>query len=525
MTVHKMRQHLKSEISRRYLKRIFLLTGATSLLYAFAAWSCLFYAVTDLYIFIVAVVIVALAAGALATLISVYPLYALFVLLSMVPLISILIFHGGEIFTLFAFILTIFTIATLTAGHRQYTLLKNSISLEETFQTIFEKSSDGIVLIQNNRFQDCNKAILKMFQYDSKEEILTTHLSNLMPKRQKDKSLSVKKMLQISKITYKNGHHNFEWTYATRNGDLFCADVHLTKIYLNGEKMLLGNWRDITERKKLEIEKEAAQQEIKLLNQNLESKIKLEVDKNREKDQVLLRQSRLAQMGEMISMIAHQWRQPLAAISATSAALELKATMNRLDNNDVQQKAHNISDYSQHLSKTIDDFRGFFKPNKEKMETSYEKIIDSVLLIMETSLKNKDIELIKNLNCHETFYTYPGEIKQVILNLIVNAEEALIETKPIKPYIEITSYTQNGEYTVEIRDNAGGIDEKYIDYIFDPYFSTKKSKDGTGLGLYMSKIIVEEHCHGTLSINTDNIGSVFSIRLPKSYGKKEYGHD
>jgi len=266
------------------------------------------------------------------------------------------------------------------------------------------------------------------------------------------------------------------------------------------------------------LEQEVARKTSQLqeINNNLEERINQEVEKNRNREQIMLHQTRLAQMGEMLSMIAHQWRQPLAAISATSLTIELKANKNKLDNNDIQQKAHAISHYSQHLSKTIDDFRNFFKPNKEKKETTYDEIISSVLGIMETSLKNKNIHLIQNLNCHETFSTYPSEIKQVILNLITNAEEALLETMVENPYIKIVTYIEEDQYILEISDNAGGISAKNIEYIFDPYFSTKEGKDGTGLGLYMSKIIIEEHCSGILSVNNDDNGAVFKIYLKRS---------
>lgn len=520
----KLRYSLKiqSKNSTKYLKIIFMLTAATTVLYGLAVWSSLCNDVSDLHIFTISVIIVSLSAGALATLISVYKLYALYVVFSMVPLIAMILYHRGEMFNIFAFVLSVFTISTLIAGHRQYSLLNNSILLEETFQTIYEKSSDGIILIQNNRFKDCNEAIVQMFQYTSKEELLHNHLSNFMPKRQPDGTLSVKKMLKMSKLTMQNGKTNFEWLYKRTNGELFWTEVVLTKIYLDGEELLHGVWRDITDRKKLEADREVSNRKIEQLNQSLESRVKLEVDKNRKKDQVLLRQSRLAQMGEMLSMIAHQWRQPLAAISATSATLELKASMHKLDSDDIRQKAHHISNYSQHLSKTIDDFRGFFKPNKEKAETTYDEIIASVLQIMETSLKNKNIQLVKALNCHEMFSTYPGEIKQVILNLVSNSEEALLENMVEEPYIKITTYTKEDKYILQVEDNAGGILEKDIEYIFDPYFSTKKAKDGTGLGLYMSKIIIEEHCGGTLSVMNISKGALFTIVLNKTYKKREH---
>lgn len=512
------KKHKNTELC---LKIIFMLTLTTTLLYGLAVWSSLFYNATDLHVFAISVIVVSLSAGALATLINVYWLYVLFVVFSMVPLIMMLLYHEGEIFDIIAFILMIFTIVTLRAGYKQYLALNNVISLEETFQTIYDKSSDGIALIQNNRFKDCNEAIVQMFQYSSKEELLNTHFSNLMPKKQSDGTLSVEKMLKMAKITKQNGTNSFEWLYTNSKGELFWTDVVLTKIYLNNDELIHGVWRDITDRKKLEIDQEISKKKIEELNQNLESRVKLEVEKNREKDQVMLSQSRLAQMGEMLSMIAHQWRQPLAAISATSASIEMNASMNKLDNNDINEKARAISDYSEHLSQTINDFKSFFKPNKKKTETTYDDIITSALQIMENSLKNKNIQLQKNLNDHATFISYPNKIKQVILNLISNAEDALIESKVPNPSITITTYTNNDKNIFEISDNAGGIPEDIIDKIFDPYFSTKIAKDGTGLGLYMSKVIIQEHCNGTLSVENIKNGALFRIVLTSDSQRKD----
>ncbi|MEA3372442.1 MAG: HAMP domain-containing sensor histidine kinase [Campylobacterota bacterium] len=249
--------------------------------------------------------------------------------------------------------------------------------------------------------------------------------------------------------------------------------------------------------------------ELEELNESLLRRVNEEVSQNRKKDKQMMQQSRLAQMGEMIGMIAHQWRQPLSAISATTASMHLKAKVNKLDKDTALELSERISDYSQHLSSTIDDFRDFFKPNKEKRETSYNELVQSVLGIIEVSIINKNIELIQELESENTFNTYPNEIKQVILNLIKNAEEVLIEKKIINPKITIkTSGT-----ILTVSDNGGGVSEEIIDNVFDPYFSTKVKKDGTGLGLYMSKIIIEEHCGGKLSVYNDKDGAAFKIIL------------
>jgi len=253
--------------------------------------------------------------------------------------------------------------------------------------------------------------------------------------------------------------------------------------------------------------------ELKELNNSLENRIKIEVRKNREKDEQMFKQSRLVQMGEMIAMIAHQWRQPLSAITATTALIELKANLNTLDNHLAQQKAQEITGYAKHLSDTIDDFRNFFKPNKEKIEINCNEVVESVLGIIKHSIANHNIQLHLDLNTHHRFFAYSNELKQVVLNLIKNAEDVLLENKTVNPYIKIVTYQKNSRSILEVSDNGGGIPENIIDNIFDPYFSTKLEKNGTGLGLYMSKTITEKHCNGSLSANNTNEGALFRVEL------------
>ena len=233
----------------------------------------------------------------------------------------------------------------------------------------------------------------------------------------------------------------------------------------------------------------------------------------KEKTEQIIQQNRLAQMGEMMSMIAHQWRQPLNAISCTSGAMQIKALRDKIDKEMILSKTQEIADYAQHLSRTIDDFRDFFKPNKKMKLTSYKKIIESVLGIIKASIQNHNIDLIQDLKCDKKFQTYENEIKQVILNLIKNAEDILIDNSIKEPFIKISTFIENEFYILEVTDNGGGISKDIIGKIFDPYFSTKTKKDGTGLGLYMSKMIIEEHCNGKLEVYNTDCGATFKITL------------
>ena len=251
------------------------------------------------------------------------------------------------------------------------------------------------------------------------------------------------------------------------------------------------------------------------LNETLEQRIEEEVDKNTEKEKQLLYQNRLAKMGEMISMIAHQWRQPLSAISSTVGAMKLDVMMGNYEKDFFEKSLSKITDYTQHLSATIDDFRGFFKEQKEQENITLEELVDSSLEISSEELIGNNIKLVKEYKCQKRLTTYSNELKQVVLNLIKNAEDVLIERNIENPTIYIKTYLQEDEnkYILEVYDNAGGVPEDIINDIFMPYFSTKKSKDGTGLGLYMSKTIIEDHCNGKLSVKNNHDGAVFTIEL------------
>jgi len=268
------------------------------------------------------------------------------------------------------------------------------------------------------------------------------------------------------------------------------------------------------ERKKNELEKKT--RELQSLNQNLETKIQEKIKKNQEQEKMLFRQARYAQMGEMISMIAHQWRQPLNAISAATVSMQLKINMEQYDKALFNDKTMMIAQYIQHLSTTIDDFRNFFKLDKEKEEVEFSRLIDDALKLISGTFKSKNIMIEAEHNCHCKIYTYPNEIIHVILNLLKNAEDAFFFKETDNPHITIRTYHKNASIYLEIEDNAGGIEPHIMSKIFDPYFTTKENADGTGLGLYMSKIIIEDHCHGKIEVLNGEKGAVFRLIFPKT---------
>lgn len=256
------------------------------------------------------------------------------------------------------------------------------------------------------------------------------------------------------------------------------------------------------------------------INQNLEKIVAEEIAKQKEQEYLLIQQSKMAAMGEMISSIAHQWRQPLNVISVLVQNLEDAYRYEELDETLIRSTVEKTMNQLHFMSKTIDDFRNFFKPDKEKDLFRIKDTILEVAGILETRLKKHTISFeITGDNIE--FVSYRNEFKQVILNLINNACDAIIERQTRKEIIEgfvnATVRVNNKEIVITIRDNGGGIPNHVIDRIFEPYFTTKDTDKGTGIGLYMSASIIKNHMDGTINAHTVEGGAEFIICLPMNF--------
>ena len=258
-------------------------------------------------------------------------------------------------------------------------------------------------------------------------------------------------------------------------------------------------------------------------NERLSSKIKLEVIKNRKHDKQLLQQSQMAQMGEMISMIAHQWRQPLAAIAAKTIDLEAKIELEQFDlekeegrqqcNAYFTEEFKNINKYVMNLTNTIDDFRNFYKPNKKSTSILINTPIEKSIDIIKPTIELEGIKIIEEYNSTKKISLYNNEMMQVFLNILKNAQDNFKEKKIENPKIHIVTKDTDDGVLVNIIDNGGGIPNDILPKIFEPYFSSKYEKNGTGLGLYMSKIIIEDHHNGNLEASNIDNGACFTIKI------------
>lgn len=390
-----------------------------------------------------------------------------------------------KIFIIFLIIIIIGSIFTMI-------LRKNNKRLH----VLLNSSIEAIAIFKNGKIIEANEPLLTLYGYSSISEI-----------RGKDAYSFVEaKNYSFLKEKLEGTHLPYEINTLKKDGTLFPTLVKGTKLDKNTR---ITSIIDLSELK-------IVQNKLENLNKSLASKIVDEGKKNEEQQLLMLHQSRFAQMGEMIAMIAHQWRQPLNNLSIINQTIILKYKRDKLNKELMEKFGTNSMKQIQLMSNTIDDFRNFFMPRKEKSDFCVNDVLSNTLDIINPIISKENIQIHFNKKNTYPTYGYKNELGQVFLNIISNSKDALlskeikdknifVDTKLVKNTIEIT-----------FNDNAGGIDESILGKIFDPYFSTKSGKNGTGLGLYMSKIIIEEHMKGKIDISNNKKGALFTIKLTLS---------
>jgi len=256
--------------------------------------------------------------------------------------------------------------------------------------------------------------------------------------------------------------------------------------------------------------------QLEEFNYNLEKKVQEEIGKNKEKDRLMVQQSRYAQMGELLSMIAHQWRQPLNAISM--AAIEISLSDSG-DENELKLKREMtkfIEKQTQYMSEIINDFMNYFKPEKDRVLFGFKDVFDDILMLIGPQLKSRGMKIEFLYDESVVFLGFKKELEQIIINVVSNSRDAYIDQKITNGIITIQVEDHPDHVRLSIADQAGGIDPDIIDRIFDPYFTTKEKGTGTGIGLYMSKEIIERSFNGAINVENIENGTRFCISLPKT---------
>ncbi len=262
------------------------------------------------------------------------------------------------------------------------------------------------------------------------------------------------------------------------------------------------------------LEKRVALQTRKLyeLNKHLEERVRQEVQKNEEKQKMLFWQSRFASLGQMMANIAHQWRQPLTEL--TLALFNLKRASQKRDDEQVEAIYTEAKFMIQNMSQTIEDFINFFRPDKPKEPFEIAKSLEESLQILQKTLEKEHIHIEKSVDTTLRSVGVSNELSQVIINLLQNAKDAFADKKVGKKLVRIDVSREDDFAKIVIADNAGGIEESVMERIFEPYFTTKHTAKGTGLGLFMSKMIIERGLSGSIEVYNCGDGACFVIKIP-----------
>jgi PAS domain S-box-containing protein len=363
-------------------------------------------------------------------------------------------------------------------------LVKTKKKLEKSLngiEVIYDCMLDAVFIFEEKICIDVNEVAVKMFGYASKEEM---------------KGLSISAFAHIQSLVdvqkkFKENTQPYEVKAVRKDGTAFPALAQGTNIILNGKKVRISVLIDISE------------------------------IKNKEK--LLIQQTKMASMGEMIGNIAHQWRQPLNIISTTATGLKLQIEFGEFKEEEAIKELDVLNDTVQHLSKTIDDFRNFFKSEKERKLFNVEQSIKKNLKLLDGMFKIYNIEVVFERVEEFSIQNYENEFIQAVLNIFYNAKDAL-ENKSYNKYIFMNIYQENQYAIITIKDNGGGIKEEVIGKIFEPYFTTKYKSNGTGIGLYMTHQIIQDHMEGKIEVenqtfmyeNHQYTGAIFTITLPLS---------
>ena len=332
----------------------------------------------------------------------------------------------------------------------------------KTFRSLVNLTIEGIIIVSNEKIIYHNDEVLKIFNIDEKE-LKNKSFYDLF---KTDKTIVFEDIIKNSTSqTYEIfGLRNFEIKFP---------------ILIKSKKVIFENQ-----------------------NSTILSIIDMSEIKNREN--LLIQQSKMASLGEMIGNIAHQWRQPLSLISTAASGMKIQKEFDILDNNTFNDTLDSITETTKFLSQTIDDFQNYLKENKEKKEFDINTSINKILNIIKGSITNYSIKIILDLEKELFINSYENELNQALLNILNNAKDALIEIDKDKRYIHIKSYKNDKEIIIEIIDNAGGIIEENINKVFEPYFTTKHKSQGTGLGLYMTHKIITSSMNGHIKITNIN---------------------
>jgi PAS domain S-box-containing protein len=363
--------------------------------------------------------------------------------------------------------------------------------VETHYQTLFNVANDAILLSKDLQCVECNEKATEIFGA-SRLDLIGRSLLDFSPAFQSDGQDSQNLLHGIIEQADQGSQQSFVWTFQRSDDTEFPAEVGLKTLQLDNERLTLLSIRDISQR--VNVEKQLRQAQ------------------------------KMAAMGEMLGAIAHQWRQPLNTLSTYIASLQSAYYNKRINADFVDKLTSNADIQIQFMSKTIDDFRHFYRPSKQKIAFDVVEAVASAVKLMQAQLKQSEIELRVEHQPPRTplvVYGYQSEFVHVLVNILANARDAVEDklkqdSANTARLIEISLSSGQSDLLIQIGDHGNGIPDHLLTRIFSPYFTTKGTSSGTGIGLYMAKIIIEKEMQGEITANNIATGAQFSIRLPKT---------
>ncbi len=385
---------------------------------------------------------------------------------------------------------------------------KNNIAKLESSKKLIEGILDNLPINifaknQDGRFVFFNKKCAETIGI-KKEEALGRSDFDIFDEN------TAKRLVAKDKEALRRKKPTFTEEYIDVKGEQLCLYAGKVPIEISeSEKILLGFSIDITDRK-------LAEEKLRIINESLTEAIEEQIVENIQKDAIMIHQSRLATMGEMIGAIAHQWRQPLNAIGILIQELRMACSIGVYDQAYVGEIIEDSMRQIKFMSDTIDDFRNFFLPDKKKNLFDVGEAVVKALNFLSVSFRNSDIRIDILKKDKAMIYGFENEFLQAILNILANAKDAIIENKVKNPYVAISISSEGSDAILTIEDNGGGIPKNILDRVFEPYFTTKEFNKGTGIGLYMTKMIIEEHLNGEIFIDSYAENTIVTIKLKKN---------
>ena len=383
---------------------------------------------------------------------------------------------------------------------------------EAKYRSIFENAAEGIYRrTPEGKYLDANPALARMLGYASPRELMAevTDIGRQL-------YVNPKCYADLMEMLERQGAvEGVEAQFYRRDRRVIWASLSMRTVRDGAGQVLFyeGMADEITERKRAEEALRESEQKFRQLSEALEQRVKESIDELRRKDKILVNQGRQAIMGEMLNNIAHQWRQPLNMLALLVQDLQMTKKMQGLSEEYLETNVRKSLEVINHMSKTIDDFRYFFRQDKEKVSFRVLESIEKTLSILEGSFQVHGIRTEVIPTGDPIINGYPTEFVQVLLNVLINARDVLIEREAEMPLISIKVFSEGGKTVVIIADNAGGIPAGIMDQIFEPYFTTKGPEQGTGIGLFMSKTIIEKNMNGLLTVRNVGGGAEFRIEV------------